>query len=407
MDKSKGKSKLKTHIAEADKAEIQKSDQFPDDDNVVKIRAIYEGQYLTHIKFEMNPKIPRLALKIVGMAISHQPYLTALTIKRGLTDLGIYEISKFLPFSFLTDICLDGSYVPQGNFYLLLEIPSYLRYLSLSSCNINDDVLKIIASTLQYPKHASTTLALLNLSCNFITNTGAKYLAEALRTNRRLNYLNLSSNQLDDEGVSHIFNILLEFPLTYDEIIDKKSRYLKYLKKKMVILENILKKLKSDEDKKMLKRKTSSPNPTVGKKAKEGIVTAANNDVTKRSTIDAALYAKANDMAIEIVGEFIDPFNKENTFINDGYTYCLGNNSLCYLNLSYNNLMYPSVKKLLSVLSYQKWTNRKPQGLMKVVIEGNNLPESCLEYLKIDELLTMAISPLTRRMSIKKRVPRK
>lgn len=405
--KGKGSIKPSEKTSQMDSFLTSGSALDPYSDNlVIIVRVLYDGDNLVHIRFDKNPKVPREIIKLIGLIARFHPFLTNLTFKMGLDQHGVYEISKFLSTCYITDICFDGCPVPEGNFDILLNKQNRLKCFSLSRCNINDETLKNIALLLHYGKPASYTLAVLNLSCNFITDMGVGYLAEAMRSNRRLNYLNLSGNQISDDGAKFLFNILDEFHLNYDEILEKKSRRLLYLKEKHVVLSRMIKKIKAEEaDKKVAKSARSAT--TSAKKSKvpekEPSVTDARD---MANYVDPATYEKAELATIDIIGEFIDPFSPQNSTVKDGYPYCLGNNALCYLNLSFNNLTYNSLPRLVKILEYQKYLERKPKGLINVVLNGNNIPVSCRELAKIDDILIMNLLLANRRMSMaKKKMP--
>lgn len=368
-------------------------------DKYVSLNAVFEGDNLVEIRFEKNFDIPQRILKVVGLVLRFHPHLKTLTFKSGIDCRVVYEVGRFLPYSHLTDICFDGCSFPESNYHILLDQHSHLSHLSLSRCNIDDKVVELLAERLHYPKPASMTLSLLNLSSNQITDASMIYFAEALRSNRQLHYLNLSSNQLTDQGIMYMLNIFMQFPLTYDEIVDKRARHHRYLKEKNELLETILRGMKADDsDKKSAKRKTTTPK--TGASSQRDKKTKTAEDLTSKSTIltpkvrnsfDVETYENAKIMSHNILGVFDDPYSYENTTARDGYVYCFGNNSLCYLNIAYNNLTYCVLPKLLRVLEYQKLKNRRPKGLLNIIIEGNNLPNYCREMSKIDYILETGI----------------
>lgn len=367
-------------------------------DELIEIAAVFEGFRLVELRFLKNPTIPQIVMKVIGISIRFQYDLKTLTIKMGLNSGVLYEISKFLPYSVITDICLDGSSVPEGNYYVLLENQNNLKNLSLSRCNIDDESLKYLALQLCYPRPAYKTLAILNLSSNYITNIGAVYLAEALRTNRQLYYLNMSDNHLSDEGVISILNVLLEFPLTYEEIIEKRIRFFEYIKNKNDIIDKLINDIKADADKKSPKRKINTEKQTAGKKIK--IPEKEKFGVELKGSYDF------EEVTQNILGPFDHPYSKANIKRKNGYEYSLGNNIICYLNFAYNNLTYCILPKIVKVLKYQELINRKPKGLYNIIIDGNNMPGYCHEFTKIErQLEAILFSPtklslLSRRKTI-------
>lgn len=289
-------------------------------------------------------------------------------------------MSKFLSLTTITEICLDDSPIPESNYALLLQNQSKLSSLSLSRCTINDEVCKQIAVTLKFLEPAEATLLTLNLSSNHITDAGAKHLGEALRTNRHLRYLNLAGNRIGDEGANHIFHALIDFPLTYDETKEKLKRRLAYLRARQAAYLECLMSCdsRSLDDFSMINKK--SPKKS----------TAAKNKVKKlpNETVNTSMHVEAEMIINKPFPLFKDPF--ESSFIRfvDGDSHCVGNMVLCYLNLCYNDLSYSSLKKLQAVLLYQSVSkNTNQTGLMRVLIEGNQLPSTCSEIGRISELL--------------------
>lgn len=125
----------------------------------------------------------------------------------------------------------------------------------------------------------------------------------------------------------------------------------------------------------------------------------------ERASADDSYYCKSELIAAnEFMDPFIDPFDEDYVKTVDGYSWCVGNMVLCFLNVSYNNLTYESLKTLLVVLEHQS-THNHETGLLRVVLEGNVLPKSCTEMEKIKEMLKRNVINWTPRFSsiLKKR----
>ena len=345
-----------------------------DYESAIKVETVYDNSdQLEKIIFLKNNKsIPRTVFKVIALAIPYHKHLTSITINSGLRMGTCHEISKFLPDSNITELCLDGSFLAEGNYHTLLT-DNKLKHLSLAKCSINDDVVKMITDLLVLPHPASKVLSVLNLSSNRITDVGAKYVAGMLRSNRQLSYLNLAGNMITDEGGVSILDMLQKFPLDSQEFLQSRIRYVAYLKKKKEFTEAIIKELLCPEDYK----------PTKGKKYEKKMQMPQPSTPSNIQIVQT----KAESIVETKIGLFNDPFSPNNTESQDGATYCLGNNTLCWLNLAFNKLTYHSVKKLLEVLVMQKFLNRTPIGLIRVVIEGNLMPVICKEYDEISCLL--------------------
>lgn len=88
-------------------------------------------------------------------------------------------------FRCLRDVNLDRNPNTQENYYLLCSPTGSLRYLSLKMCNLSDDGIEKIANELKYRDSPNyPKLIALNVAENQITDVGATYVAEMLRTNR-------------------------------------------------------------------------------------------------------------------------------------------------------------------------------------------------------------------------------
>ena len=93
-----------------------------------------------------------------------------------------------------------------------------LHYLSLKCCGISHEHLSNVVSPLQDNK----TLVTLDLSCNHVGDEGARHLARALRLNRSLLSLILVGNRIGDRGARALAAILVQFPLTHEEIVARR-----------------------------------------------------------------------------------------------------------------------------------------------------------------------------------------
>ncbi|KYQ48751.1 hypothetical protein ALC60_12257 [Trachymyrmex zeteki] len=99
---------------------------------------------------------------------------------------GILQIAHILTeFECLNDLNLDDNPNPQENYYLLCAPARNLHYLSLRMCKLSDNGIQKISNELKYrdPPNDPKLIAL-NVADNDITDIGAEYIAEMLRTNR-------------------------------------------------------------------------------------------------------------------------------------------------------------------------------------------------------------------------------
>lgn len=347
-------------------------------------------------------KISQRFIKLVNVALPFHKYLNKLTIRKGgLSQEIIYEINEMLPFSNITELCLDDNYVKQGNYYIFLDELTSLKILSLCRCSINEVVCEDIIKRLE-PGRPGDKLLSLSLSTNFIGNIGASKFGDLLRRNRNLLHLNLADNGITNEGAAAILEGLKEFKLNYDEILKKNKRKMAYQKKKNTAYEVIL----CDQEALRLRRVTrvtSSISPSLRKLKSETLVKKGSKTVTSHKSL-SSIYDLAYAKARQVVGDFKDVFDGKNTVVKNNEMYCIGNIHLCYLNLAYNSLDDRILKMILEVLTYQA-TLSKPSvytGLLKLVIEGNLFSTNNVDLLTIELLLTKIMPDRSQSSNVRK-----
>ncbi|CAH1645901.1 unnamed protein product [Spodoptera littoralis] len=372
------------------------------------MKAVYDVQHhLVELMITNSQEVivPRMIIQVLSNIIANYPLLTKFAIKNCYIDHNIvHDFKSMLLYSAITDVCLDDCKLNNANYEVILKAPTVVKNLSLCRCNISDPECKEIAAMLRYTELAENHLVTLNLTSNKIGDEGAKYLANALRTNRHLRYLNLADNVIGDEGAICIFRHLLEFPLTHDENVDRRRRYFLYLKKKQEIYAECINKLNSSSILKREKSKRKLMSHTT-LSSREGSYQSHNRPKTvvkkiKRVSQDNTWQnIKAEMMAKDILGPFEDPFGTTSFKIIDDYPFCIGNFTLSYLNLAYNNLTYLSLKILLNVVEHQMiYSTQKLCGLMKVILEGNRLPVKCEELSTIQQILKEHVNSFTNKL---------
>ncbi|XP_046972364.1 leucine-rich repeat-containing protein 71-like [Vanessa cardui] len=367
--------------------------------NNITTTFIYDNyNTLTEIKITKVSQVPVILLKIIGLLVPYYKNLVRLSITNcGIDMYTIHELGKMVNVSTITEICLDGSPLASDDYSMLLR--SSLRYLSLCRCKVNDEACEIIASKLHHAA-AADNLLLLNLSSNHITDEGVKYFGCALRTNRHLRYLNLADNHINDDGASYLFDVLIEFPLTSDEILNMRQKRLDYFKYRNTLYKKYLDKYcKGSFD--QISQSTSSKRKKTSTTTLKSKSSARKEKERPSSVIEEFVKTKAEMMLAEILGPLQYPFLPHSIKKIDGYIYSFGNMTLASLNLAYNNLSYISIKKLYKVILYQNSVRNITQGgLVKVVVDGNNLPTSCMEMADINELMTKMIGQLSKNVDL-------
>lgn len=340
--------------------------------------------------------LPQKFIKLINVALPFHKSLNKITIRKGgLTQGVIYEIKNMLPYSNITEICLDDNYVKQGNYYILLDELSSLKILSLCRCSINEVVCEDIVRRLE-PGHPGDKLLSLSLSTNFIGDKGAIKFGDLLRRNRNLLYLNLAHNEITNEGAAAILESLKDFKLNEGDLLKKINKKMAYEKKKMNAYEIILRDMEAAAAE---SRRKSAITTTSFKRKTITIAKKDYKDVRSAQQDLPSVYELALSKAGQVVGEFEDIFDAKNTVEKNNKLYCIGNVRLCYLNLAYNNLDDRILKTLLQVLTYQA-TLPMPTvytGLLRLVIEGNPFSENNVDLLIIQVLLTKILPDRKRR----------
>ncbi|KAJ8711840.1 hypothetical protein PYW08_008794 [Mythimna loreyi] len=371
------KNKPKDEVSVGDIHESSVSlNEFPENSEV-PITVYYDvSNQLVEISIiECVTRVPRKVIRAFSLSVPYQTSLKRFTFcKSHLTAELIYEINKLLLISNICELILDDSNVPEGNYFILLEQLSHLKYLSLNRCKINDEVCKNIFKNIHFDAPAAKTLQILDLGSNNITDDGATFIGSALRSNRCLLHINLSGNGITDSGFRRILDSLVEFQLNNEEKNAAAGRKVSYLQSKMAVYARCLDDLKSgnvhDSTESISGRKFGPKHHRLKK-------TTSIKSEPIRTFED-----EAETMTRDIVGEFHDPFSPQNVVLRNELTYCKGNFVLCSLNIAYNHIEYPSVRKLSEVLEYQDGifhTHYKDTGLLRIILEGNRIPETCAE----------------------------
>lgn len=309
--------------------------------------------------------LPREVLQVMVLLLVYQPQLQSITINAKINKYTMTDIVKIQKVTKLTEVNFDGTFVKEANYYILLNDECMLRSMSLSRCKLNPAAIKMIADRLKYPKPASKTLGTLDLSSNCIGDQGCVYLSEALRTNRCLHYLNLADNQITDFGAEIILNKLLEFPLTPEEVIEKKKRRFEFLKEK-----------------------TAAAAAAVSAALKAQMTQELKETKTRNQNVDKKKKASITKPEEEFKDVFVDPFDLNSVIVIGDAYYSKGNNVLSYIDFTYNQLGFPSVAKLLKVLEHQRIQTPKEKGLIRLVLHGNPLPRDCIEMIEVDQIFT-------------------
>lgn len=130
----------------------------------------------------------------------------------------------------IIEVSLDGNPNNAQNHGLLASSDA-IQYLSLKRCKINETGIESIYQNLN--KAAQSKLQVLNLTGNYINDTGAAGIEKILRENRSILVLILADNWITDAGCYSIMSALQSFTLTDHEIIKRRTITINYFKQKV------------------------------------------------------------------------------------------------------------------------------------------------------------------------------
>lgn len=376
-------------ILQANKSEKSVGSVF---ENAVPILAYYDDRnQIVQVSIKKYLfRIHRRVMLAVSYCLPYQYYLTKFTIGKGsLTRDILHVLSEQLPRSHLTEICIEDANVPNADYHVLLNQVSKLKHLSLRRCHVQDFECTEIAKRLSFGGPADS-LQTLDLTSNCITDVGAQSLGKMLKKNRELRHLGLASNEISNIGASYILDTLREFPLDANDILEKRSKRIEYMRKRCEVYKKCLLEVISHQQGTYSQITT---NPSKGRPS----VPTIKPKLPKKSAVsevnvNADVAAELNTN--KIMGkDFEHAYNKSNMVLRDGYCYCTGNFRLCSLNLAYNYLDYHFLKYIIEILEYQMMMRLPGQscGLVRLVVDGNNLPIDCLELHQITFLLQKGI----------------
>ncbi|XP_055085789.1 leucine-rich repeat-containing protein 71 [Periophthalmus magnuspinnatus] len=358
-------------------------------------------------------KIDEHIWKVLTKMLQHLSRLQSVYLfcsfwKAGLTDEMITSLSNTLSVgSSLRVVYLDGNPLPNHSYHLLLSEDSLINRLFLRNNQIGDEGARLIGSALSTTKTANKNLLFLNLAFNCIGNAGAAYLAQGLRLNRALIYLSLANNQIGDSGAARISKILGEFPLTHEEVVERRKLLIekqglnfwsdvdgegptlseantpvkpdpKGNAKKKEVAKKEEKPEKAPASKETLKKGAQKPPKTPDKAppAKGGKAAGKKKPAPVEEKSTNALV----EPEVEIVNPLLDPLAHRK----DGHVFLPGNSTLVYLSLAGNAITEESLPLFLTSLEQQT-----EGGLLRLCLNRNNFSPDCELFNKINHLLQL------------------
>ncbi|KAM4631484.1 leucine-rich repeat-containing protein 71 [Polymixia lowei] len=325
----------------------------------------------------------------------------------GLTDPIVMSLKNTMSLcSNLRTVVLEGNPLPEQSYHLLFSEDSVLTHLSLRNNRIGDEGARLIGSALSTTKSANKTLISLNLAFNSIGDAGAAHIAQGLRLNRALLCLSLSNNKIGDTGAAHLAEILGQFALTHEEVVERR---------KLLMERN----LSVSAERSPVERPPSPPSNTSLNVSKGASKAASKKRETSKkdeklsSDLSGPLPKKddpkrtkksdpkvprgkggksagkekgpslSEQEMVELV-EIVSPLLEPSVQHRDGQIILLGNTALTSLNLAGNRITEQSLPLFLSSLQMQT----EGGGLLRLCLQRNCFLPDCESYVKIQELMT-------------------
>uniref|UniRef100_A0A1A8PY60 Leucine rich repeat containing 71 n=1 Tax=Nothobranchius rachovii TaxID=451742 RepID=A0A1A8PY60_9TELE len=311
----------------------------------------------------------------------------------GLTDQMVASLANTLPLcSSLRVVSLEGNVLQDQSFHLLFTESCVLTQLHLRCNRIGDEGARLIGSALSTPTSANKNLVYLNLAFNWIGDAGAAHIAQGLRLNRTLLLLSLANNMIGDLGAAHLAAILVDFPLTHKEIVERRKLTLQRMRARPQS-DSVQSPVKvvSEKDHKDTSRKQKESSrkneKTTGKKdtanTKIADIEAKDGNPGKQLAQEDPSRSHLNEAVSEETEHLL---LDKSVYSKDGQLFLPGHNLLTSLNLSGNRITEKSLPLFLNMLEMQE---EKGRSLLRLRLQRNLFPEEHPTYLKIEEILAL------------------
>ncbi|CAH8565485.1 unnamed protein product [Schistosoma rodhaini] len=167
-------------------------------------------------------KISNSQLDVLIKCFSVANKLSKLVFWRvGFTAEQITQLASFLSTNnTIKSLTIDANEALEiGSYAQLIDESNNLTKLRLRYCEIGPMEAKSISQRLGTMQYVNKKLINLDLSGNQLGDEGTIYLAEALRTNRTLLTLSVSNNKITDIGCIALAKVISQFFLTHEEIV--------------------------------------------------------------------------------------------------------------------------------------------------------------------------------------------
>ncbi|KAA0185854.1 putative leucine rich repeat-containing [Fasciolopsis buskii] len=142
----------------------------------------------------------------------------------GLTDEQVLQLANFLAENnTVKKLHIDGNEpLLEDTLAQLIQEGGSVTKLRFRHCHLGSVEARQMASRLGTMNTTNTKLLSLDLSGNQIGDEGALSFAQALRTNRTLLTLSLAQNNIGDVGCQALASVLSQFFLTHEEIVHRR-----------------------------------------------------------------------------------------------------------------------------------------------------------------------------------------
>ncbi|XP_013868614.1 leucine-rich repeat-containing protein 71 isoform X3 [Austrofundulus limnaeus] len=273
----------------------------------------------------------------------------------GLTDQMLISLTNTASLcSGLRSVTLEGNALPEQSFHLLLSEGSVLTHLSLRNNRIGVEGARLIGSALSTSTTANKNLLSLNLAFNSIGDAGAAHIARGLRLNRTLLFLSLANNQIGDSGAAPLAEILGKFPLTHEEVVERR---------KLLLQRISVSSFRADLEQLSTSQFGSTHSMSVSKGDNKG------TSKKKSESVEAG-----------------NPLLDQSVHHKNGQLFLPGNTTLASLNLAGNRITEKSLPLFLAALETQEAEERR---LLRLCLQRNLFPAECEDYMKIKDIMSL------------------
>ncbi|XP_013868613.1 leucine-rich repeat-containing protein 71 isoform X2 [Austrofundulus limnaeus] len=346
----------------------------------------------------------------------------------GLTDQMLISLTNTASLcSGLRSVTLEGNALPEQSFHLLLSEGSVLTHLSLRNNRIGVEGARLIGSALSTSTTANKNLLSLNLAFNSIGDAGAAHIARGLRLNRTLLFLSLANNQIGDSGAAPLAEILGKFPLTHEEVVERRKLLLQRISvssfradleqlstsqfgsthsmsvskgdnkgtSKKKLQEASGKDVKTPEMKEKIHKKAHDVKPAqkggkLGGKDHQSVTQEDKSSSSLRCNIVRS--DSINDgcgLVLNMQSESVEagnPLLDQSVHHKNGQLFLPGNTTLASLNLAGNRITEKSLPLFLAALETQEAEERR---LLRLCLQRNLFPAECEDYMKIKDIMSL------------------